>query len=135
MTHKHQVLVDTSVMIDLLRGSEQVLQYLAELKQKAKLVVSVVTVGELYQGARNKSELRVIDSVLTGFYVQHLSLGVQKQSLIFLKSYALSHGLHVLDALLAATAQKHNLKLLTYNLKHFKPIPQLTVSTPDKPML
>ena len=47
-----------------------------------------------------------------------------------LESYALSHRLSVPDALIAATALRHNLKLYTFNLKDFRYIEGLTLYTP-----
>jgi predicted nucleic acid-binding protein len=43
------------------------------------------------------------------------------------EKYALSHSVHVADALIAATAISHGLPLLTANFKHFSAIGGLEV--------
>ena len=44
-----------------------------------------------------------------------------------MESLALSHGLQMGDALIAATALEHGLPVLTANVKHFLPVEGLTV--------
>lgn len=44
--------------------------------------------------------------------------------------FYLSHGLILPDALIAATAMEHNLKLYTRNTRHFRMIPELKVNQP-----
>jgi predicted nucleic acid-binding protein len=44
--------------------------------------------------------------------------------------YAKSHGLHVFDSLVAATALERDLTLVTKNRRHFAMIGDLTVEVP-----
>lgn len=47
-----------------------------------------------------------------------------------LKLYAKSHGLHVFDSLIAATAMEEGLTLVTKNRKHFSAIAGLRLEIP-----
>jgi len=47
-----------------------------------------------------------------------------------LKHYAKSHGLHVLDSLITATAMEEGLALVTKNRKHFSAIKGLRLEIP-----
>jgi predicted nucleic acid-binding protein len=44
-----------------------------------------------------------------------------------MKLYAISHGLRIPDALIAATAMEENLTLVTANIKHFSFIKDLSL--------
>ena len=48
-----------------------------------------------------------------------------------LKAYAKSHGLHVFDSLIAATAIAGGLTPLTLNRKHYQMIDGLEIQVPD----
>jgi len=48
-----------------------------------------------------------------------------------MKSYARSHGLQVLDSLIAATALEDGLTLATKNRKHFQMIGDLKLEVPN----
>jgi predicted nucleic acid-binding protein len=47
-----------------------------------------------------------------------------------MKTYARAHGLHTLDALIAATALEDGLTLATRNRKHFQMICELKLEAP-----
>ena len=49
---------------------------------------------------------------------------------ILMESFYHSHGLHLADALIAATALEYDLTLYTRNVRHFRMIPRLTISQP-----
>jgi predicted nucleic acid-binding protein len=60
---------------------------------------------------------------------QHLPLtpAITATAIHLMETLALSHGLRLADALIAATAIEHHLPLLTGNYKHFAVIEKLTV--------
>jgi predicted nucleic acid-binding protein len=43
----------------------------------------------------------------------------------FIRHYSTSHGIDIPDALIAATAEHHGLRLATLNVKHFPMFPRL----------
>ena len=68
---------------------------------------------ELIAGARDKRDLAVIDEFLSLYLIVPLSEGIGKRAYELLKSYAKSHGLHVFDSLIAATAIENAFTLVT----------------------
>lgn len=55
-----KVLIDTSIMIDLLRGIEQAMNWIDSIKPKHRFL-SFITVAELIAGSRNKDEQKKIE--------------------------------------------------------------------------
>ncbi len=67
-------------------------------------MLSQVTAAELIVGARDKRELATIDRFLALYPVTPLNDGIGRVAYRLLKTYAKSHGLHLFDPLIAATA-------------------------------
>ena len=55
------MLLDTTILVDLLRGREAALEWLDEVEERATL--SVISLTEVYAGARNRREERQIAEV------------------------------------------------------------------------
>lgn len=118
------MIVDTDVLIWLLRGHEKAARAVDAADARA---VSVVTYMELLQEARNKGEVRTIKAFLTDlqFRLLPLSENIGHRASIYLEEYGLSSGMSLADALLAATAVESREMLLTANQKHYKPVKEL----------
>ena len=86
---------------------------------------------ELIVGARDKLELTTIDNFLATYAVIPLSDSIGMRAYQLLKTYAKSHGLHVFDSLIAATAIEKALTLVTLNWKHYQMIEGLRLEVPD----
>lgn len=117
-----QYLLDTCIVVDYLRKNKKAASFLSSLEEP---VISVITAGEVYQGCRNKKELKEIKKTLRFFNIMPINEEVSQLSLEFLEKHTLSFGLLILDSLIAATAVKNNLILITANVKHFKMIKTL----------
>lgn len=117
-----QYLVDSNIIIDFLKEQEKAVNFLDSLKE---IIVSVITVGEIYQGVRNKKELKFAKSFFKTTKVLPIDEQVSQLALKLMEKYTLSYGLLILDAMIAATAVRHNLTLITGNLKHFEIIEEL----------
>lgn len=103
-------LIDSNVLIDVSRGNPAAIKYVDSLVEPWAL--SQVTAMELIVGARDKRELATIDSFLAQYPVVPLSESIGAEAYRLLKTYAKSHGLHVFDSLVAATAiEKAHLSL------------------------
>lgn len=116
------ILCDTNILIDFFKGNETVTNEIRQIGF-AELAVSVITTGELYYGARDKAELAKIQKRLA--LLKQVELDPET-SIIFMElmgKYVLSHRLSLPDALIAATALRHDASLYTFNLKDFKYIP------------
>ena len=122
-------LIDSNVLIDVSRGNPAAIKYVDGLTEP--WVLSRVTALELIVGARDKRDLVVIDGFLSLYSVVPLSDGVGKRAYELLKTYAKSHGLHVFDSIIAATAMENAFTLVTLNRKHYQVIEGLKLQVPD----
>jgi predicted nucleic acid-binding protein len=110
-------LLDTNVVVDFLRGHRPAVTFVGSLKSRPRL--SVVTVTEIFAGLRSQKNERVV----RGFFAQCECLPLLSVSAEYagdiLRHYRASHGVGIADALIAATAEHHGLRLATLNVKHF----------------
>lgn len=119
------VLCDTCVLIDFVNGRNE---QLTELHRRGfSLFINPVIEFELLKGARNKTELFKLEKLLAMFYNLEMPSEVFEVARRLIKLYALSHGLRLADALIAATALVYDLDLLTDNFKDFRFIPELNL--------
>ena len=77
------------------------------------------------------SGLATIDGFLSQYPVLPLSSSIGRGAYQLLTIYAKSHGLHVFDSLIAATAIEQALTLVTLNRKHYQMIADLRLEFPD----
>ena len=115
-------LLDTNIIINYLRKDKKTVSFLEQHKIPK---ISVITVAELYQGAKDKKELKNLKKLLSYFKILPLDKNSSSLAIKLLEKYYLSHSLIILDALIAATAIENNLTLITANIKHFKMIKKL----------
>ncbi len=120
------MLVDTDVLIWHLRGYAQATR---RLDQLAGLTLSAVSYLEILQGMRSKAELASINKMLErrSATVLPVSEPITRRAIVLMESLSLSHGLQMGDALIAATALEHEMRLLTGNVKHFSVVERLLI--------
>lgn len=118
------MLVDMDIIVWNMRGYARAAQWLDSQKD---ISVSSVTLMELVQGMRDKHELKFLDKAVNSWSATVIPIteSICDISLALLRSYSLSHGLRMADAMIAATAIHHNLVLATANIKHYKGIAEL----------
>ena len=122
-------LVDSDVLIDVSRGSLAAREYLETLAEG--WAISQVSALELIVGARDKRDLADIDTFLSAYVIIPLRDSTGARAYGLLKTYSKSHGLHVFDSLVAATAIEEALTLVTRNRKHFGMIEGLNLAIPQ----
>jgi predicted nucleic acid-binding protein len=122
-------LIDSNVLIDVSRGNAAAIKYVDGFAES--WVLSQVTAMELIVGARDKRDLATIDGFLSLYPIIPLSDSIGARAYRLLKTYAKSHGLHVFDSLVAATAIEKDLTLVTLNRKHYRMIEGLQLEVPD----
>jgi predicted nucleic acid-binding protein len=113
----NEILLDTNVLIDYLRNIPQAVKYLEELTKS--ISISAMAIAELHAGARNNNErlwLREFTSVLN---VIPANAAICEMGGDLRSQYGPSHGLDLIDGILAATAIIKRLPLVTLNKKHF----------------
>ena len=119
------VLLDTDVLVDYLRGYNKAVFYLEGLT--GPLLTSAITVAELYGGVREGQERPALDRFLLAFDIVAVDEEVAKKGGLYRRNYGASHGIGLADALIAATADVKEARLITLNEKHF---PMLDVYVP-----
>jgi hypothetical protein len=118
------MLFDTDVLIWVLRGSAKAARLVDETGDRR---ISVVTLMELLQGARDKHEIRLIKRFVVelGFRTLSLTENTGHRAVVYMEEYGLSSGLRVADALIAATAAENNLTLCSGDKSHYQAIAEL----------
>lgn len=119
------MLVDTDVLIDFLRGYEAARDFVAQLPEQ--VFVSAITVAELHVGVRNGKERAALTEFLGTLETLPLDAETAAEGGLLRRDYGPSHGVGLNDALIAATALRHNLELATLNRKHYPMVKELRV--------
>jgi predicted nucleic acid-binding protein len=112
-----KLLLDTDVIIEYLRGRPEAVRYLQGLE--GTLLISAITVAELYVGVRGGSEERQLEQFLLAFDVVPISGDIGRIGGLFRRDYGRSHGVGLADALIGATAQEQQATLVTFNSRHY----------------
>ena len=124
----NDVLLDSDVLIDLLRGYDPARVYFKRIESGTiSAAVSTITVAELASGrmsgpneeARVRSLLGLLQVFEVDFETAWLAGEIRRR-----------HQTPFADAVVAATAIKQNLPLATNNIKHFQLISGLTIQPP-----
>ena len=120
------LLIDTDVLIWYLRGHAEAGRLLDSL---AEPTLSAVTYMELVQGCRDKQELSLLkkDMGMRGTRILPIDANISDRAVSLIEIHALSGGLQMADALIAATGLIHGLSLVTGNAKHFVALDGLLV--------
>jgi predicted nucleic acid-binding protein len=121
-------LVDTDVLIDIQRGHPPALAWFAGLTELPAVPGFVVM--ELVQDARNAREVRQALQLVAPLQVVWPTEADCARALSDFTAYHLSHGLGLLDALIAACAVGRSATLYTFNVKHYRVVPGLVVAEP-----
>jgi len=113
------ILCDTDIFIEAFKNNTLATGSLKRIGFQ-NIALSAITLMELYFGALNKKELLKIKSRLKQLEIINLDQKITETAINLIEKYAKSHGLHIPDALIAATAIRRGMQLLTYNVKDFK---------------
>lgn len=121
-------LLDTDVLIDVQRGYPPAVQWISALSEAPS--VPALVIMELIQGAQNTQQVRQALKLVAPLPVTWVSETDCVRALSDFTAYHLSHGLGLLDSLIAACALSRSAVLCTLNKKHFKVIPGLRIEQP-----
>ena len=113
------ILCDTNIIIEALKNNQFIVESIEEIGIN-NIALSAVTVMELYYGARNKAELKMIKRNLSSIQIFHIVEEISITASELIERYAKSHGLQIPDALIAATSIIQNIQLYTSNTRDFK---------------
>lgn len=121
------VLVDTSVLIEFLKGNEQYGEEITKLLDENRVFSTGLIIAELLQGLKNMKEEQYLTELITAVNLLeittdlwidtgNLSLSLRRKGI----------NLPLTDAAIAALAIKHNLQIFTLD-KHFEQIPGVKI--------
>lgn len=128
-------LVDTDWFIQVLHGNADATHTLTDLAPHG-LATSLITYGELYQGAyyaRNPQRaLQALRDVLDGVAILPLTVTIMERFGVVRGSLTRNQRQQVgdMDLLIAATALEHGVTLVTYNQRDYTLIPGLALYQP-----
>jgi predicted nucleic acid-binding protein len=123
-------LLDTDVLIDVQRGHPPAVTWFSTITQP--LAVPGFVVMELIQAARNTREVQDARKQVAGIPIVWPTQADCSRALADFTTLHLSHSPGLLDALIAATAVGRSATLCTFNVKHYRAVPGLTIAQPYK---
>lgn len=121
------VLVDSDVLIDVLRQVPSGAAALAAAKLRAPLAASIISRMETVAGSSNREALQRTESLLRRLTIIPISEEISRVADGLVTTYYLSHGLLIPDALIAATALVRGFPLLSKNQRDYRFIPDLNL--------
>jgi predicted nucleic acid-binding protein len=121
-------LLDTDVLIDVQRGHPPALAWFAGLTDLPAVPGFVVM--ELIQDARNGQEVRRALKLVSPLKVVWPTEVDCEKALSDFAAFHLSHGLGLLDAMIAVCAVGLSATLCTFDDKHYRIVPGLLTAQP-----
>jgi len=119
-----KVVLDTDVLIDLLRGHEETRGFLRDLSGHSVPCCSVISVAEIYAGMRQEETASTAD-LLDGLVIVPVTREIAEAAGHF-KRRSKSRRLELADCLIAATAFVEGASMATGNTKDY-PMTEITV--------
>jgi len=112
-------LLDTDVLIEVLRGKTKVVRHLKALHEKGNVIYySPVTKAEIYYGIRPGEDKKTA-ALFAQLECLPIHTEVGEKAGHYMKMYRKSHNVQLGDALIAATASCAGAHLSTFNAKHY----------------
>jgi predicted nucleic acid-binding protein len=122
-------LLDTDVMVDVLRAYPPAIEWLSSLTGDAPGLPGLVVL-ELMDGCRNKMEMMRLLKRIELFHVFWPTDSDGTRALHDFARSRLSHRISIMDVLIAQCPIGLNATLCTFNTKHFKAIATLRTEQP-----
>jgi len=123
------ILLDSDVLIDLIRRHPPALTWLASLDTQPIGLVGFVGM-ELLQGCRNRTEQQRVQNLLQNYTLYWPTQADCGRAFTDYLDYHLSHNLGIMDSLIAETAVGLKAELATFNQKHYGVIRNLQAIQP-----
>lgn len=117
---------DTDVLIWCFRGNKRASRVIEDCDARC---VSAVTLMELHQGARDKSEQKAIGKFIRelNFEVLPIDENISHRACIYVEEFCLQAFMQMADALIAATTVERGETLCTANYKRYKAVSELEI--------
>lgn len=114
--------LDTAILIDVLRRYPPAMVWLNRQNPDALFAISPLIKMEVIRGTVNKVEQQRALKLLADFDMIYLSQDDMVWAIDQQIQFQLSHGVGVVDCLIAAPCVRLQLPIYTRNLKHFAPL-------------
>lgn len=114
-------LVETNVVVDLLRDYTPALNWLKRQNQPTFGITPIIWM-EVITGGDNKAERKRAAKFMAYFEMVYLTQSDLDWAMDAQMLYELSHGVGMMDCLIASVSHRLQLPLYTHNLKHFSPL-------------
>ena len=118
------ILCDTNILISAFNGRKDTIEALEYIGLE-NVILSAITVMELYQGMANKVELAQMKRKIRYYDVLDIDNDTSKLATNLMENYRLSHGLQIPDAIIGACSIQYQIELFTYNIKDFDFMPNI----------
>lgn len=114
------IMVDTDILIWILRGNEDMKGQFLNIAESTNGLVFItpVQISEIYSGLRRGEKNRT-DLLLNSLLKIEIDERTGRLSGDYIRQYKKSHNVTLADSLIAAAAYLNNLKLWTLNKKHY----------------
>jgi predicted nucleic acid-binding protein len=122
-------LLDTGVLIWILRGKKEIIEKVSQLKNESPLGISVISIAEIYKNIY-PSELILTEDFLSQHIQFEVDSKIAKIAGHYWQQYARKlKNLSLTDCLIVATANVNEATLVSLNTKHF-PMDDVTLLNP-----
>lgn len=122
-------LIDTDILIWILRGNQKIIKKVLSLKAKARMAISVMSIAEIYQNIF-PSELADTEELISQYVILDLDQKLAKMGGFYWQEYSRNlKNLSLADCLIAATAKANEATVVSFNKKHF-PMSDIKVLKP-----
>lgn len=112
-------IMDTTILIHLFRGNKDATTWLAT---QSNLGVTTISRLEFIYGARGRSAMVAVITLLNTFETLPVSDADQKWAEQQLIKYRLSHGLEINDCLIASVCHRLQMPIYTQNVKDMRKV-------------
>ena len=119
------LLLDTDFLIDFLRGQEQAVAFMEE--ESRPMAVCALTIAELHAGVRDGEERDQLAELLSLFSQIAVDSDTAAEGGLLRRDYGPRHGTGLIDAIVAASALRHGLRLVTLNARHYPMLSEVIV--------
>ena len=113
--------LDADILISIYNGRPQAVSWL-QINSKLTLGITPVAWMEVLRGGQNKVAQQRLTQYLAHYPVIDLTNTDQNWAMRQYQTYKLSHGVGILDCLIAAPCYRLQIPLYTRNLKHMTPL-------------
>ena len=112
-------LLDSDILIWILRNNKNVVNQISQLKKKSELAISVISIAEIYRNIF-PSEIVETEQFIKRHIIFDVDTQIAKMAGFYWQEYHKNlQNLSLTDCLIAATANTNSATLVSLNTKHF----------------